>query len=117
MDIQQFTALIQKLCQEQMQPNLLRYETDVPDYRFGIPDKYVAVSFEQNNTSTIFEFRVGLTTLLIDKFNQLPGANAVNHATSKDMFKVTINNDNFSQEIMNIIEKSCLKAISRFFQS
>lgn len=91
------------------------FETGTPDYRFGIKDKKIAMIYKVQANSVVFTFRVGLTTLLIDKFNKL-GAHAVDHDSLDNMFLVTIDNDAFSDEMISLIEKSIVKALNKFYQ-
>lgn len=91
------------------------FRTDIDDYRFGIKDKKIAIIYKAQVNSVVFTFRVGLTTLLIDKFNKL-GAYAVDHDSLDNMFLVTIDNDAFSDEMIALIEKSIVKALNKFYQ-
>ena len=114
MNIDTFTALIRN--HAGIRP-LLRYETDVPDYRFGIPETYVAASFEQNGQSTVFEFRIGYLSGMLKKFNALAGVNAVPHATNLDMLVVTVNNNAFTEPVNNVLDECARKAVSKYFQT
>lgn len=113
MNIEQLTDLVTK--HRGLRP-LQRYTTDVPDYRFGIPETYVAITFEQNGQSTVFEFRIGFINGMITKLNQLSGVNAVPHHTSQDMLIVTINNSAFNDDVNELLDDCTRKAVEKFFR-
>lgn len=94
---------------------LAGFETETPDYRFGIKDKKIAMIYKVQANSIIFTFRVGLTSLLIKKFNEL-GAHAIQHPELRDMFLVTIDNDAFSKEMIGLLEESIIRALRKFYQ-
>jgi len=114
MNIDTFTNLVRS--HAGIRP-LLRYETDVPDYRFGIPETYVAASFEQNGQSTVIEFRIGYINGMINQFNALDGVNAAPHATSLDMLVVTVNNNAFTDEVNTLLDECARKAVNKYFQA
>lgn len=114
MNIDTFTNLVRS--HAGIRP-LLRYETDVPDYRFGIPETYVAASFEQNGQSTVIEFRIGYIKGMINKFNELDGVNAAPHTTSLDMLVVTVNNNAFTDAVNALLDECARKAVNKYFQA
>lgn len=113
MNIETFSELIKKHAGVRA---IKRYQTDVPDYRFGIPETYVAASFEKNTQSTVLEFRIGYLKGMIYQFNALPGVNAVPHTTSNDMLVVTIGNNAFTDDTNALIDVCARRAINKFFQ-
>jgi hypothetical protein len=116
MNIEQFTLMINHHAGIRA---IRRYITDVPDYRFGIPETYVAATFEQNGTSTTFEFRVGFTNTLINNFNQHngQGVEAKNHDTNQDMLVVRIPNNAFSDKLIALIDKCAERAVRKYFEA
>lgn len=113
MNINEFTSLV-KAAEVAENTSLVHYQTDVPDFRFGLKDSYVAISFEQNDQSSIMEFRVGLTSPLIKKFNACQGVDARNHSTSKDMLVVRVNNHAFSDAITALVNECIERAVRKF---
>lgn len=112
MDIHLFTEIMNQAATTQ-NVSLKRYETEI-DFRFGIPDKYVASSFEKNGISTVIEFRVGNVHILIPNFNSLPGVSAKQHDSSKDMLVVRINNGQFTDALMALIRKCSDRAVTQY---
>ena len=92
------------------------FKTDTPDYRFGNPSRTVAMIYKNQVNSVVFSFRVGLTTLLINKFNKL-GAHAVKHDSLDNMFLVTIDKNAFSEEMLALLEESIVRALRQFYQA
>ncbi|WP_423186369.1 hypothetical protein ACO1PK_14780 [Alishewanella sp. d11] len=92
------------------------FKTDTPDYRFGKQNQTVAMIYDNSIKSAVkFTFRVGLTSLLIKKFNEL-GAHAIQHPELRDMFLVTIGNNAFSDEMIGLLEESIIRALRKFYQ-
>jgi hypothetical protein len=114
MNIDTFTNLVRS--HAGIRP-LLRYETDVPDYRFGSQQKTVAVSFEQNSQSTKFEFRIGYLNGMIKKFNELVDVKAYPHDSNKDMLVVTIRNNAFTDQVITVLDECARKAVNKYFQA
>lgn len=112
MDIQVFTEIMQQAAKSQ-NVSLRRYETEF-DFRFGIPETYVAASFEQNSSSTVIEFRVGNVGIFVNKFNALHMGSAQQHYSSKDMLEVRINNGHFNEEVITLVKKCADRAVIQY---
>lgn len=113
MNIEKLTTIVKNI-EATEHIHLVHYKTDVVDYRFGTPDKYVAISFKKNNISTIMEFRTGLTSSFINRFNALSGVHASCHSSSKDMFVVRFKNQHFTENVEKLIIECVLYSVRKF---
>ena len=114
MTIEQFQQLIDKYRGIRA---IQKFTTDVPDIRFGIQDKYVAAIYQAQHNSIKFTFRVGYTGGLIKNFNAQPVVNAIPHPELKGMFIVTIDNNAFSTEVLELLGEAVQRALNKFFQT
>ncbi len=113
MNIENFTEIV-KQAETSEQVRLIHYKTDVVDYRFGRPEKYVAISFEKNAQSTVMEFRIGFTGGFIKKFNALTGVHASPHNTSPDMFVVRVENEHFNSDVEKLVIDCINRSVRKF---